>query len=125
MSFSAFDSVYDWAKEHGYGKDELYSDKNEDRTPLAPDVVKVDGVYYLYFSLSKAEGANESAIFCVKTDSLSEAVTYKRWADVGLVVSSCGRHGGTQNIVNENGEKEKMREMMRLSTVRRSKFDKK
>lgn len=109
MSFSAFDSVNDWAKEHGYSKDELYSDKNEDRTPLAPDVVKVDGVYYLYFSLSKTEGANESAIFCVKTDSLSEAVTYKRWADVGLVVSSCGRHGGTQSVVNENGEKEKQK----------------
>ena len=109
MSFSAFDSVKDWADEHGYGNDELYSDKNEDRTPLAPDVVKVDGVYYLYFSLSKSEGANESAIFCVKTDSLSEAVTYKRWADVGLVVSSCGRHGGTQTTVNENGEKEKQK----------------
>lgn len=109
MSFSAFDSVKKWAKEHGYSDDELYSDKNEDRTPLAPDVVKVDGVYYLYFSLSKSEGANESAIFCVKTDSLSEAVTYKRWADVGLVVSSCGRHGGTQTVVNENGEKEKQK----------------
>ena len=109
MSFSAFDSVKDWAKEHGYSNDELYSDKNEDRTPLAPDIVKVDGVYYLYFSLSKSEGANESAIFCVKTDSISEAVTYKRWADVGLVVSSCGRHGGTQNVIGENGEKEKQK----------------
>lgn len=109
MSFSTFDSVKDWAKEHGYSNDELYSDKNEDRTPLAPDIVKVDGVYYLYFSLSKSEGANESAIFCVKTDSISEAVTYKRWADVGLVVSSCGRHGGTQNVIGENGEKEKQK----------------
>lgn len=109
MSFSAFDSVKNWADEHGYGSDEIYSDKNEDRTPLAPDVVKVDGVYYLYFSLSKSEGANDSAIFCVKTDSLSEAVTNKRWSDVGLVISSCGRHGGTQTVVNENGEKEKQK----------------
>ncbi len=107
MSFSAFDSVYDWAKEHGYGSDELYSDKNEDRTPLAPDIVKVDGTYYLYFSLSKSAGANESAIFCVKTDNLEEAVTYKRWADVGLVVSSCGRHGGTQTVINKDGESKK------------------
>lgn len=107
MSFSAFDSVYDWAKEHGYGSDELYSDKNEDRTPLAPDVVKVDGTYYLYFSLSKSAGANESAIFCVKTDNLADAVTYKRWDDVGLVISSCGRHGGTYSVIGEDGESKK------------------
>lgn len=107
MSFGVFDSVSDWAKEHGYGDDELYSDKNEDRTPLAPDVIKVDGTYYLYFSLSKSAGANESAIFCVKTDNLEEAVTYKRWTDVGLVISSCGRHGGTQTITNKNGETKK------------------
>lgn len=107
MSFSTFDSVYDWAKEHGYGDDELYSDKNEDRTPLAPEIVKVDGTYYLYFSLSKTEGANESAIFCVKTDDLEEAVTYKRWADVGLVISSCGRHGGTETVTDDEGDSKK------------------
>ncbi len=104
MSFSAFDSVKEWAKEHGYGSDELYSDKNEDRTPLAPDIVKVDGTYYLYFSLSKSAGANESAIFCVSTDDLEEAITYKRWSDVGLVISSCGRHCGTQSVTNKEGE---------------------
>ena len=107
MSFSAFDSVYDWSIEHGYGKDELYSDKNEDRTPLAPDIVKVDGSYYLYFSLSKSAGANESAIFCVKTTNLADAITYKRWEDVGLVISSCGRHGGTYSVLDENGESKK------------------
>ncbi len=107
MSFSAFDSVSEWAKEHGYGKDELYSDKNEDRTPLAPDIVKVDGTYYLYFTLSKVQGANESAIFCVKTDDLEEAVMYKRWEDVGLVISSCGRHAGTQITTNKKGETKK------------------
>lgn len=107
MSFDAFDSVYDWADEHGYGSDELYSDKNEDRTPLAPDIVKVDGTYYLYFTLSKVSGANEAAIFCVKTDDLQEAVTYKRWEDAGLVISSCGRHAGTETTVEEDGKTKK------------------
>lgn len=107
MSFSAFDSVSEWAKAHGYSDDELYSDKNEDRTPLAPEIVKVDGTYYLYFSLSKTEGANESAIFCVKTDNLAEAVTYKRWADVGVVISSCGRHQGTETVKDDEGKSKK------------------
>ncbi len=108
MSFDAFDSVSKWAKEHGYGDDELYSDKNEDRTPLAPDIVKVDGTYYLYFTLSKVQGANESAIFCVKTDNLEDAVTYKNWEDAGLVVSSCGRHDGTELTTNKKGENKKV-----------------
>ncbi len=103
MSFSAFDCVSDWAKEHGYGKDELYSDANEDRTPLAPDIVKVGGTYYLYFSLSKVADANESAIFCVKTNDLESAVLNKKWDEVGLVISSCGRHAGTE--YNAEGKK--------------------
>ncbi|MBR2893133.1 MAG: glycoside hydrolase family 43 protein [Clostridia bacterium] len=103
MSFSTFECVSDWAKEHGYGKDELYSDANEDRTPLAPDIVKVDGTYYLYFSLSKVADANESAIFCVKTKDLESAVLNKQWEEVGLVISSCGRHAGTE--YNEDGKK--------------------
>lgn len=107
MSFSAFKSVSKWAKEHGYSSDELYSDKNEDRTPLAPEIIKVDGTYYLYFSLSKTEGANESAIFCVKTDDLEEAVTYKRWADVGVVISSCGRHSGVEIETDGEGNSKK------------------
>ena len=107
MSFSAFKSVSKWAKEHGYSNDELYSDKNEDRTPLAPEIVKVDGTYYLYFSLSKTEGANESAIFCVKTNNLADAVTYKRWTDVGIVISSCGRHSGTEYVTDDEGNSKK------------------
>ncbi|MBQ7295800.1 MAG: family 43 glycosylhydrolase [Clostridia bacterium] len=103
MSFSAFDCVSEWAEKHGYGKDELYSDANEDRTPLAPEIVKVDGTYYLYFSLSKVADANESAIFCVKTKDLESAVLNKQWEEVGLVISSCGRHAGTE--YNENGKK--------------------
>ena len=103
MSFSAFDCVSEWAETHGYGKDELYSDTNEDRTPLAPDIVKVDGTYYLYFSLSKVAGANESAIFCVKTNDLESAVLNKDWEEVGIVISSCGRHDGTQ--IDKNGKK--------------------
>lgn len=103
MSFSAFDCVSDWAKEHGYGDDELYSDSNEDRTPLSPEIVKVGNTYYLYFSLSKISQANESAIFCVKTNDLENAVTNKQWDEVGLVISSCGRHAGTQ--IDDSGKK--------------------
>ncbi len=103
MSFSAFDCVEDWAKQHGYSDDELYSDTNEDRTPLAPDIVKVNGTYYLYFSLSKIADANESAIFCVKTNDLESAVLNKEWEEVGLVMSTCGRHAGT--VTDENGKK--------------------
>lgn len=94
MNFSAFDCVSQWAKTHGYGEDETYSDRNQDRTPLAPDIVKIDGTYYLYFSLSKTQDANESAIFCVKTDDLQKAIEEKKWEEVGLVISSCGRHAG-------------------------------
>lgn len=103
MSFSAFDCVSEWAKEHGYSEDELYSDSNEDRTPLAPEIVKVGSTYYLYFSLSKVSQANESAIFCVKTNDLENAVLNKQWDEVGLVISSCGRHAGTEK--DENGKK--------------------
>lgn len=103
MSFSAFDCVSEWAKEHGYSDDELYSDSNEDRTPLAPDIVKIGNTYYLYFSLTKISQANESAIFCVKTNDLENAVTNKQWEEVGLVISSCGRHAGTTK--DENGKK--------------------
>lgn len=102
MSFSTFECVENWAKAHGYGEDELYSDENQDRTPLSPDIIKVDGTYYLYFSLSKISGANESAIFCVKTDDLEQAIATKQWEEVGLVISSCGRHGGK---IMEDGKK--------------------
>lgn len=103
MSFSAFDCVSEWAKEHGYGDDELYSDSNEDRTPLAPEIVKVGSTYYLYFGLSKISQANESAIFCVKTTDLEKAINDKEWDEVGLVISSCGRHAGTEK--DEDGKK--------------------
>lgn len=94
MKFSAFECVSQWAKAHGYGEDETYSDRNQDRTPLAPDIVKIGDTYYLYFSLSKTQDANESAIFCVKTDNLKQAIEEKSWEEVGLVISSCGRHAG-------------------------------
>lgn len=107
MTFSAFDSVNEWAKQHGYSDDEVYSDSNQDRTPLAPDIVKVGDTYYLYFSLSKTAEANESAIFCVKTDDLEKAIRDKDWEDVGLVINSCGRHAGTQITTDENGKEKK------------------
>ncbi len=103
MSFSAFGSVNEWAKTHGYDDDEALSTSEQDRTPLAPEIVKVDGVYYLYFSLSKTANANESAIFCVKTTNLAEAIANKAWEDVGLVISSCGRHPGVKTVVDKDG----------------------
>ena len=104
MKFSQFPSVAKWAKEHGYNSDEDASDANNDRTPGSPEIVKVGGTYYLYFSLTKSADANESAIFCVKTDDLSKAVSQKKWTDVGLVISSCGTHGGAVTTKGENGE---------------------
>ncbi len=107
MSFSAFDSVEKWAKEHGYGKDETYSDQHQDRTPLSPEIIYRNGTYYLYFALSKTEDANESAIFCVKTDDLAKSIETKEWQDAGLVISTCGRHAGTETVEDDNGEKTK------------------
>ncbi len=107
MSFSSIPSVAQWAKTHGYGDDETYSDYNQDRTPLAPDIVKIGDTYYLYFSLTKTADANESAIFCVKTDNLAQAISEKKWEDVGLVISSCGRHAGTQTTTASDGTKSK------------------
>lgn len=98
MTFSQFDSVKEWGKTHGYGKEETTSDKNNDRTPLSPEIVKVGDTYYLYFALSKINGANESAIFCVKTDNLADAIETKEWEDVGLVISSCS--GDKANAVH-------------------------
>ncbi len=90
MDFSQFESVKNWASAHGY--DDIYatSDSKSDRTPLAPDIVKVGSVYYLYFSLSKQAGSNESAIFVVKTKDLEASVSTKKWIDGGMVICSCG-----------------------------------
>ncbi|MBR5826934.1 MAG: glycoside hydrolase family 43 protein [Clostridia bacterium] len=105
MSFSQFDSVSSWANEHGYSGDELNSDKNQNRSPSAPEVVKVGKTYYLYYSIVKEQDANESAIFCVKTDNLKSAVDNKEWTDVGLVVSTCGTNGGTRTLIDADGNK--------------------
>lgn len=107
MSFNYFESVRKWADEHGYSADDTVSDASQDRTPLAPEIVYRNGTYYLYFSLSKTQDANESAIFCVKTDNLEESLETKQWKDVGLVISTCGRHAGTDIVEDENGEKTK------------------
>ena len=105
MDFTQFESVKNWAQTHGYDDAYLASDSNSDRTPLAPDVVKVGSYYYLYFSLSKQAGANESAIFFVKTKDLAKAVSEKKWTDGGMVICSCGRHSGTQKISDGNGNR--------------------
>lgn len=89
MDFSKFGSVNKWAKAHGYKGDKASSNSSNSRKPLAPDIVKVGSTYYLYFSISKQENSNESAIFCVKTKNLAAAVEQKKWTDVGLIISSC------------------------------------
>lgn len=104
MDFLQFRSVYAWAKRHGYSDNLSYSSVVCDRTPLAPEIVKVDETYYLYFSLSKIQDANESAIFCVSTRDLEAAVSTKTWNECGLVFSTCGRIKGTPL---EDGEKVK------------------
>lgn len=96
MDFSQFKSVKSWAKTHGYNGKLFYSSVTNDRTPLAPEIVKSGDTYYLYFSLSKQKGANESAIFCVSTENLEKAVTNKSWTDCGLVISTCGYHKGSE-----------------------------
>ena len=105
MNFGQFKSVSTWAKTHGYIADETFSDKNQNRTPVSPEIVKVGNTYYLYYSLVKEDSANESAIFCVKTKNLQEAVENKEWTDVGVVISSCGTTGGTKVVTDEDGNK--------------------
>ncbi|MBR3817052.1 MAG: family 43 glycosylhydrolase [Clostridia bacterium] len=105
MSFSQFESVDNWAGEHGYGGDESYTDKLQGRSPVAPEIVKVGDTYYMYFSIVKEQNANEAAIFCVKTDNLAEAVENKEWTDVGLVISTCGTNGGSRTVVDTDGNR--------------------
>lgn len=105
MSFSQFDSVSSWANEHGYSGDELNSDNYQNRSPSAPEIVKIGSTYYLYYSIVKEKDANEAAIFCVKTDNLKEAVENKEWTDVGLVISTCGTNGGKRTLIDADGNK--------------------
>lgn len=105
MDFSQFESVKKWATEHGYDNYYAVSDNNSDRTPLSPDIVKIGSVYYLYFSLSKQAGANESAIFVVKTNDLAKSISEKKWVDGGMVICSCGRHSGTEKTTDAEGNR--------------------
>lgn len=104
MDFSQFDCVQKWAENHGYDERLSYSSVENDRTPLAPEIVKVGERYYLYFSLSKQKGANESAIFCVSTTNLENAVKNKEWNECGLVISTCGQHKGTKSADGEEAK---------------------
>ncbi len=104
MDFTQFESVRKWAAEHGYNTAYNISDSKSDRTPLSPDIVKIGTVYYLYFSLSKQTGANESAIFVVKTTNLEASISQKKWVDGGMVICSCGNHGENQKTTDANGE---------------------
>lgn len=103
IDFTQFESVRKWAAEHGYNTAYNISDSKSDRTPLSPDIVKIGSVYYLYFSLSKQAGANESAIFMVKTSNLEASITQKKWVDGGMVICSCGNHGETQKTTDASG----------------------
>ncbi len=102
LDFDQFDCVKAWAAEHGYEKDRRYSSPTSNRSVLAPEIIRLGKTYYLYFSVSKAEEANEAAIFCVKTNDLETAIRSKKWTEVGLVLSTCGYNAGT--VVNQ-GEK--------------------
>ncbi len=105
MDFSQFESVKKWATEHGYDDYYAVSDSNSDRTPLSPDIVKIGSAYYLYFSLSKQAGANESAIFVAKTTDLAKSISEKKWIDGGMVICSCGRHSGTEKVTDAEGNR--------------------
>lgn len=89
LDFSQFKSVNAWAKKHGYEADLKYSSPTNNRKVLAPDVIQWGKTTYLYFSLSKEENQNESAIFCVSTTDLEGAIAGKKWKDCGLVISTC------------------------------------
>ena len=89
LDFSQFKSVNAWAKQHGYEADLKYSSPTNNREVLAPDVIQWGETTYLYFSLSKEENHNESAIFCVSTTDLENAISHKKWKDCGLVISTC------------------------------------
>lgn len=101
LDFDQFDSVKAWAAEHGYEKDKRYSSATSNRTVLSPEIVRVGSTYYLYFSVSKAEEANEAAIFCVKTKDLASAISNKKWTEVGIVLSTCGYNAGTAPAAGE------------------------
>ncbi|MGN1194946.1 MAG: family 43 glycosylhydrolase [Acutalibacteraceae bacterium] len=94
MDFDTFPSVKEWSKTHGYDSDPVLSNDKNDRTPLAPCIIKSGSTYYLYYSLCKSKDANEAAIFCVKTEDLAYSVENNIWTDVGLVISSCGYNKG-------------------------------
>ncbi len=94
LNFDQFNCVKKWAKQHGYRKDARYSTEQNNRAVLAPDIIYTKGTYYLYFSISKSENANESAIFCVSTQDLATAIKTKTWNECGLVICSCGCNAG-------------------------------
>ena len=95
LDFDQFDCVKAWAAEHGYEKDKRYSSATSNRAVLSPEIIRVGKTYYLYFAVSKAEDANEAAIFCVSTRNLEAAIKDKKWTEVGLVLSTCGYNAGT------------------------------
>lgn len=64
---------------------------NEDGNLWAPDVIFMNGAYYLYYSCSSF-GSSYSAIGVVRSLSLNDPV----WLDMGMVVSS----NGTSTTIN-------------------------
>lgn len=62
-----------------------YIDNNGDGNTWAPDIIKMNGAYYLYYSVSTF-GSSKSAIGLAVTSSLNNP----NWVDQGMVVSSSG-----------------------------------
>ncbi|NIA54669.1 family 43 glycosylhydrolase [Massilia sp. TW-1] len=60
----------------------------------APDVIKMNGYFYLYYSVTDTFGNANSAIGVARSPSLKNPV----WTDLGIVVQSSG--GAGANVIN-------------------------
>ena len=60
---------------------------NDGKLVWAPDVIKLNGEYYLYYSISKW-GSNVSAVGLLTNPTLNDKYPKYKWTDRGLVVNS-------------------------------------
>ncbi|MCQ2463168.1 MAG: glycoside hydrolase family 43 protein [Clostridia bacterium] len=93
FDFSKIGSVEKWAEENGCGTDYADSSDEMSRAPLSPEIIKVGETYFLYFTVRKNSTDNTSAVFCVRTDDLENAVVTNNWEDAGLVIASAKGDG--------------------------------
>jgi beta-xylosidase len=61
--------------------------KNDGRLVWAPDVIRLNGAYYLYYSIS-SWGSNVSAVGLLTNPTLNDKDPNYKWTDRGLVVNS-------------------------------------